>query len=204
MVFVAGVGRAGQLERDHASRVGDDQVLRRQGGELRLRRRCVHLVLAELGQGAVDLGEQQEAAEGAVLAQTAVALGLLGRGHPGGPLGLLERPPAGRHLLRMVRTVICAGVRGLAGMASARLIWPNWPACETFRPRLPDCGMSNIFIRYFLSLLFVVVVKWRAWPAGPTNCARQSVCRGAGTARVAQPRLGSAPMSGTRWNASVP
>jgi hypothetical protein len=29
-------------------------------------------------------------------------------------------------------------------MAIARLIWPNWPACETFRPRLPDWGMSNI------------------------------------------------------------
>ena len=32
-------------------------------------RRGVHLLLAELDQGAVDLGEQQEAAEGAILAQ---------------------------------------------------------------------------------------------------------------------------------------
>ena len=57
----------------------------------------VHLLLAELGEGAVDLGEQQEAAEGAILAQTGGALGLLGGGHPGGPLGFLERPPAGGH-----------------------------------------------------------------------------------------------------------
>src|ERR1035438_3846629 len=48
---------------------------------------------------------------------------------------------------RMVRTPIWEGVRGLEGMARTRLIWPNWPACETFRPRLPDWGMSNIFIR---------------------------------------------------------
>ena len=41
-------------------------------------------------------------------------------------------------LVRMPRVVICDGLRGLAGMARARLIWPNWPACETFRPRLPD------------------------------------------------------------------
>src|ERR1039457_676857 len=41
-------------------------------------------------------------------------------------------------LVRMPRVVICDRLRGLEGMASARLIWPNWPACETFRPRLPD------------------------------------------------------------------
>src|ERR1019366_3714512 len=69
-------------------------------------------------------------------------------------------------LVRMPRVIICDGLRGLAGMASARLIWPNWPACETFRPRLPDCGMSSIFIRYLLYFVVLfVAVKWRAWPA---------------------------------------
>ena len=57
----------------------------------------IHLVLAELGQRAVDLGEQQEAAEVATLVQARVALGLFGGGHPGDPLDLLECPPPGRH-----------------------------------------------------------------------------------------------------------
>ena len=140
---------------------------RRQVGELRMRRRRVHLLLAELGEGAVDLGEQQEAAQGATLAQTAVALGLLGGGHPGGPLGSVERPPAGGHAAEIgARRSICAAVRGLAGMASARLIWPNWPACETFRPRLPDCGMSSIFIRYLLSFCYFVCCCEMARVAG--------------------------------------
>ena len=91
----AGVGRAGELEGNRATRVGDDQARRRQGRELRTGRRGVHLGLAEPDEGAVDLGEQQEAAQGATLAQTAVAFGLLGGGHPGGPLRFLEGPPAG-------------------------------------------------------------------------------------------------------------
>ena len=53
----AGVGRAGEPEGDHASRVGDDQARGRQAGELRTSRRCVHLCLAEAGKGAVDFGE---------------------------------------------------------------------------------------------------------------------------------------------------
>jgi hypothetical protein len=36
-------------------------------------------------------------------------------------------------------------------MASVRLTWPNGLAIETVKPRLPDCGMSNIFIRYLLT-----------------------------------------------------
>ena len=57
-------------------------------------------------------------------------------------------------LPRMRRTTVCAGERGLAGMASARLIWPNWPDTDTLRPRLPDCGMSSIFMCSCLSILF--------------------------------------------------
>jgi len=56
------------------------------------------LGLTELGQSAVDLGEQEEPAEGAVLIQAGIAHGVLGRGYPGGPLGLPERPPAGGHM----------------------------------------------------------------------------------------------------------
>jgi hypothetical protein len=40
-----------------------------------------------------------------------------------------------------------SGNWGWAGGAST-WSWPNWPACDTFRPRLPDWGMSNIFIRF--------------------------------------------------------
>jgi hypothetical protein len=81
-------------------------------GNCGLSRRGVHLVLAELGQRAVDLGEQQEAAEGATLAQAAVALGFLGGGHPGGPLGFLERPPAGGHAAEVVaHGHLCRGAR---------------------------------------------------------------------------------------------
>ena len=47
---LAGVGRAGQLERDHASAVGDDQILRRQAGELRTSRRHVTLSLTYAGR----------------------------------------------------------------------------------------------------------------------------------------------------------
>src|ERR1019366_7193144 len=49
--------------------------------------------------------------------------------------------------LRMLRTPICAALRGLLGMARVRLTCPNGLAIETFKPRLPDCGMSNNFIR---------------------------------------------------------
>jgi len=66
-------------------------------GELGLDRRGDHLVLTELGEGAVDLGEQLETAEVAILAQPGVALGFLGGGHPGRPLGFLERAPTARH-----------------------------------------------------------------------------------------------------------
>src|ERR1035438_4293350 len=69
-------------------------------------------------------------------------------------------------LLRLARTLICAEVRGLVGIARVRLIWPNALFCETFRPRLPDWGMSSIFITYFLSF-FVLLLKRRAWPAVP-------------------------------------
>ena len=127
MVFSPGSVGQVSLSAIDASGVGDDQALRRQVRELRVRRRGVHLRLAELGQRAVDLGEQLEAAQGATLAQAAGALDLLGCGHPGGPLGFRERPPAGGHAVRMPRMLIWAGVRGLAGMASVRLIWPNWP-----------------------------------------------------------------------------
>src|ERR1035441_5826171 len=94
MVFAP--GSVGQASLSATSpRVGDGEAGRRQVGELRMLRRRVHLGLAELDQRAVDLGEQQEAAEGAALAQTAGALRLLGRDHPGGPLDFLERAPAG-------------------------------------------------------------------------------------------------------------
>jgi hypothetical protein len=61
--------------------------------------------------------------------------------------------------LRMARTPICGGAHRLAGMAAIRLTSPNALFIETVRPRLPDCGLSNIFIRYLLSfvVLFVVV-----------------------------------------------
>src|ERR1035441_6192188 len=75
-------------------------------------RRGVHLGLAELRQRAVDLGEQQEAAEGATLAQTAGALSLLDRDHPGGPLRFLERAPAGGDALEGVAHLhLCRGAR---------------------------------------------------------------------------------------------
>src|ERR1035437_6644340 len=67
--------------------------------------------------------------------------------------------------LRMARTPICEGVRGLAGMPAIRLTSPNGLFSETVRPRLPDCGMSNIFILNLLSFVdLFVVVKWRARP----------------------------------------
>src|ERR1039458_3545904 len=92
---LAGFARAAQFEGNRAPGVGDAEARGRQVGELRMLRRRVHLGLAELDQRAVDLGEEQEAAEGAALAETAVALRLLGCGHPGGPLHFLERAPAG-------------------------------------------------------------------------------------------------------------
>src|ERR1035441_10204169 len=46
--------------------------------------------------------------------------------------------------LRVMRTSICEGVRGLAGLPPIRLTCPKGLFIETFRPRLPDCGMSNI------------------------------------------------------------
>src|ERR1035437_10252637 len=58
---LAGVAQASQLEGDRSPRVGDDQALRRQVCELRPERWSVHLVLAELCERAVDLGEQLEA-----------------------------------------------------------------------------------------------------------------------------------------------
>src|SRR5208282_1369141 len=99
---VARVGRAGQLEGDHSRRVGDDQVLRREVRELRPERWSVHLVLAELCERAVDLGEQLEAAEGAILAQTAGALHRGGCLHPLDPLGFRERPPLRRYTAEVV------------------------------------------------------------------------------------------------------
>ena len=71
----------------------------------------------------------------------------------------------------------------MAGMASVRLIWPNWPACETFRPRLPDCGMSNIFIRYLLSFFCCLLLKRRAWPARPAKLRAPKVLPGVQEAR---------------------
>ena len=102
MVLSAGSPGQVELEGDDAAGVGDEQILRRQCRELRLRRRGVHLGLAELGQGAVDLGEQEEPAEGPALVQAGIAHGVLGRGYPGGPLGLLERPPAGGHMAEVI------------------------------------------------------------------------------------------------------
>ena len=51
---LAGITLAGELQRDHATSVGDDETLRCQVGEQRTRRGRIHLVLAELGQRAVD------------------------------------------------------------------------------------------------------------------------------------------------------
>src|ERR1039457_7133928 len=102
---LAGVARAGQLEGDHSRRVGDDQALRRQVRELRPERWSVHLVLAELCEGAVDLGEQLEAAEGAALAEAGVALDCGGCLHPLDPLGFCGRPPPGRHATEIVAHV---------------------------------------------------------------------------------------------------
>src|ERR1019366_9315089 len=83
---LAGVAQAGQLEGDDSHRVGDDQALRRQVRELRPERWSVHLGLAELCERAVDLGEQLKAAEGAALAEAAVALDRGGCLHPLDPL----------------------------------------------------------------------------------------------------------------------
>ena len=64
----------------------------------------------------------------------------------------------------------CAGVSGLAGVLRTRLTWPYRPFIETVFPRLPDCEISDILIRYFLSLVVLLVdVKRRAWPSRPTN-----------------------------------
>ena len=62
----------------------------------------VHRGLAELCERAVDLGEQLEPAEGAILAQTAGALHGGGGGHPLGPLGFSERPPLRRYAAEVV------------------------------------------------------------------------------------------------------
>src|SRR5271169_2734000 len=92
---VAGIGGAGELERDDASSVGDDESLRGEVGEERVLRRRDHLSLAELDQGAVDFGEELEAAQNAILAQARAAFDLLGSGHPGDALGFRESPPTG-------------------------------------------------------------------------------------------------------------
>ena len=132
MVFSPGSPRQASSRATAPRRVGDDQALRRQVRELGPERWRVHLVLAELCERAVDLGEQLEPAEGATLAETAGAL------EPAVAASIhstLWGSVSTRHLaatrLRLSRTVICATERGLAGMASVRLIWPNWPACET-------------------------------------------------------------------------
>src|ERR1019366_194417 len=84
---------AGQLQRDPATRIGDGEILRRQGGELRTRRRRDHLLLAKLGERAVDLVEQLEACQRAALAQPTGAVDSAGCGGPGRPLRFLETAP---------------------------------------------------------------------------------------------------------------
>jgi len=128
----------------------------RERRELGLRWGRIDLGPSELDQGAVDLGEEQESAQGTTLAQTGPTHGRLSGCHPGEPLGLQKSAPAGGHGTEGRTDPICDGVRGLAGMASARLIWPNWPACETFRPRLPDC--ECLISSYYNFLSFVVLV----------------------------------------------
>ena len=79
MVFSPGSDGAGELERDDAAGVGDDQVRRSQGRELRHGRGRVNRGLAEHGQGGVDLDEELQAGERAALAE-AGARELLGGG----------------------------------------------------------------------------------------------------------------------------
>src|ERR1035437_79103 len=93
---LARVTEAGQLQRDRATSIGDDETLRCQVGEHRTSRRRIHLVLAELREREIDLVEQLLARQRAT-AQTAGALDATGRGAPGSPFGLLERAPARAH-----------------------------------------------------------------------------------------------------------
>src|SRR5664279_166385 len=101
--------------------------------------------------------------------------------------------------LRLSRTLICAAVRRLAGMASVRLIWPNWPACETFRPRLPDCGMSSIFIRLLRSfrLLFSCCYGARGRQRQP-DCTRQKWLPGRASVPVSSGSLSDVRQFGMR------
>src|ERR1019366_9121850 len=106
--------------------------------------------------------------------------------------------------LRVVRTSICKGVRGLARLPPIRLTCPKGLFIETFRPRLPDCGMSNIFILNLLSFVdLFVVVKWRAWPSRPTNLRAPKVSSSlacafvhAGEARLGRIDGGGQPFKG--------
>jgi len=72
----------------------------------------------------------------AILAQAGVALGFFGGGHPGRPLGFLERAPTGRHAAEDGADAHLGVVRGLEGMARVRLIWPNCQPATRSEPRI--------------------------------------------------------------------
>ena len=103
MVLSRGVARAGQLEGDHATRVGDDaDSAAPRSGNCGCAGGASTWAWPNWARVQLILVNKQEPAEGAILVQAGVAHGVLGRGHPGGPLGLLERPPAGGHVAEVV------------------------------------------------------------------------------------------------------
>jgi hypothetical protein len=68
-------------------------------------------------------------------------------------------------------------------------------------PRLPDCGMSDIFIRYLLSFVVLfVVVKRRAWPTVSAVFARAESDWPRALSSVPEPGLcrGAAPQEPQR------
>ena len=132
---LARAGRAGELERDRAAGVGDDQVCGRQVGELRWsRRRRPPRSWPNWARVQLILAEQQEAAQGATLAQTAVAPGCPWPRPSRRPVGPPESPPGGRHAAEDGTDAhLCAGCAGWREWRASRLIWPNGPSCETFR-----------------------------------------------------------------------
>src|ERR1017187_6394192 len=65
------------------------------------------------------------------------------------------------------RTPIWGAVCGLAGMPRIRLTRPYRLLIETYRPLLPDCGMSSIFICYLLTFFCCLFVEMaRVAPSG--------------------------------------